>query len=67
MKYIVLSDTHSEDIPQVLLEDIKESDGIIHVGDFCDVDLFNRLKKMKNLHCVYGNMDGSDLRFSDAS
>lgn len=62
MRLIVISDTHSEDLPQVLIEDIKKSDLVVHVGDFCDIEVFNRLKALKEIRAVYGNMDGLDVR-----
>ena len=62
MKLIVLSDTHSETLPGVLIEDIRKADLIVHVGDFCDIDTFDRLKALKDIRAVYGNMDGLDLR-----
>ncbi|MBF0593799.1 MAG: metallophosphoesterase family protein [Candidatus Omnitrophica bacterium] len=62
MRIIVISDTHSEVLPQALIEDIKKSDLVIHVGDFCDIDVFKKLKTLKDIRAVYGNMDGLDLR-----
>ncbi len=62
MRLIVISDTHSEDLPPLLIEDIKKSDLVVHVGDFCDIDVFHRLKALKEIRAVYGNMDGLDLR-----
>lgn len=62
MRLIVISDTHSEDLPSALIEDIRKSDLVIHAGDFCDVDVFHRLKALKEVRAVYGNMDGLDLR-----
>jgi len=62
MKLIVISDTHSEDLPQVLLNDIKQADLVVHAGDFCDLAVYNRIKAMKDIRAVYGNMDGLDLR-----
>ncbi|MEI6438197.1 MAG: metallophosphoesterase family protein [Candidatus Omnitrophota bacterium] len=62
MRVIVVSDTHSEDLPPVLLEDVKKSDLVIHVGDFCDIEVYKRLKALKEIRAVYGNMDGLDLR-----
>ena len=62
MKLIVTSDTHSEILPQVLLDDIVRADLLVHVGDFCDLDVYNHLKGLKVIRAVYGNMDGLDLR-----
>ena len=62
MRVIVTSDTHSEDLPVALIEDIKRSDLVIHVGDFCDIKVYQYLKTLKELRAVYGNMDGLELR-----
>ncbi len=62
MRLIALSDTHSEALPKPLLEDIKKSDLVIHVGDFCDMEAYQKLKQLKEIRSVYGNMDGVDLR-----
>lgn len=62
MKIGVVSDTHSQEIPPQLLNELKKMDLIIHAGDFCtaaDLDTFKRLGEVK---AVYGNMDGEDLR-----
>lgn len=62
MKIIVLADTHSQPLPKALVEDIKSADLVVHAGDFSDVDVYHRLKAMKDIRAVYGNMDGTDLR-----
>ncbi len=62
MRLIVISDTHSMDLPQVLLDDIGKADLVVHAGDFCDMDVYNRLKALKEIRAVYGNIDGADLR-----
>jgi putative phosphoesterase len=62
MKIIVTADTHSEDLPQLLLKDIAGADLVIHVGDFADISVYRQLKALKDIRAVYGNMDGLDLR-----
>jgi len=62
MKIVVIADTHSEKIPKPLIEAVKESDMVIHVGDFVDLEVLNMLKGLKDVHAVYGNMDGLELR-----
>ena len=62
MRIGVVSDTHSREIPAEMLEDFKETELIIHAGDFCtpkDLETFRRIKEVR---AVYGNMDGADLR-----
>ena len=46
----------------MLQEEFLKADMIVHVGDFCDVDLLTRLKQTKEVKAVYGNMDGLELR-----
>lgn len=62
MKIGVVSDTHSRPLPAQMLEDFKEMDFIIHAGDICSLDILDRLKKIKEVKAVYGNMDGSEIR-----
>ncbi len=62
MKIGIVSDTHSLELPQVMLEDFKGVDFIIHAGDFCSLDVLNTFKKIKDVKAVYGNMDGHDMR-----
>jgi len=62
MRIGVVSDTHSLDIPRQLLEDFKNTDFIIHAGDFCAKEDLEILKRVKEVKGVYGNMDGSDIR-----
>lgn len=62
MRIIVLSDTHSREIPKSFVEDFKKADLIIHAGDFCcleDVKFFQHINK---LEAVCGNVDSKELR-----
>ena len=62
MRLLAISDTHSQTIPKMLQAELLKADIIIHVGDFCDMDILTRLKKGKEVKAVYGNMDGLELR-----
>ncbi|MBF0619248.1 MAG: metallophosphoesterase family protein [Candidatus Omnitrophica bacterium] len=62
MRIIALSDTHSQLIPPEVLKEIKAADLLIHVGDFCDLDVYYGLKKAQEIRAVYGNMDSLELR-----
>ncbi len=62
MKIGVISDTHSHDVSQQLLDDFKSVDLIVHAGDFCSREDLENFKKVKNVRAVYGNMDGHELR-----
>ena len=62
MRFVVISDTHSQPLPEALLEDIRKADAVIHVGDFCDIEILQDLRREKETRAVYGNMDGLDIR-----
>lgn len=62
MKIIVLADTHSRPLPGQLIADMERADMIVHAGDFCEADVYFRLKKIKGIRAVYGNMDSVELR-----
>jgi len=66
MKILVISDTHiprvAHDLPDKIYEEIPNVDMIIHAGDFVEKEIYNKLKKLKPIKAVFGNMDSSDLR-----
>ena len=62
MKIGVVSDTHSREIPQQLMEDFKSVDFIVHAGDFCSLKDFKIFSSLKHIKAVYGNMDEPSLR-----
>lgn len=62
MRIIVISDTHSQTLPQPLLDDIEQADMIIHVGDFIDLSVLNTFRSRKPVRAVYGNMDDAEVR-----
>ncbi|MCA1054461.1 YfcE family phosphodiesterase [Rossellomorea aquimaris] len=66
MKITVLSDTHMQRkgrcFPEELIADLKESELIIHGGDFQDLEVYNRLKEFGELIGVAGNVDGHDIK-----
>ncbi len=66
MRIIVLADTHipdrGEDIPPCVIKECLTADLIIHAGDFTSLEFFNKLKKIKPLKAVYGNMDCCQIR-----
>ncbi|WP_226665999.1 metallophosphoesterase family protein [Metabacillus litoralis] len=65
MKIIVIGDTHipkrGKEIPTIVREECKNSDLIIHVGDWQTIDVYNELKNLGQVEGVYGNVDSSDL------
>jgi len=67
VRIVVISDTHllegSVKLPDKLLEDIKNSDMLIHAGDFIELKVFEGLKAIaKDIKAVWGNMDCEDLK-----
>ncbi|MCF6240799.1 MAG: metallophosphatase family protein [Bacteroidales bacterium] len=60
-KIALLSDTHSY-IDDKIIDFIKEADEIWHAGDIGNPDILNRLKSIKPVRAVYGNIDGAELR-----
>jgi putative phosphoesterase len=62
MKIGVVSDTHSQNIPQQLIDDFKRMDLIVHAGDFCTMGDLKIFKKIQTVRAVFGNMDGLELR-----
>jgi len=66
MKILVLSDTHmprtAEDLPVCIYEEIEKSDMVIHAGDFVEIEILNKLRKLKTLKAVCGNMDSQAIR-----
>lgn len=65
MRIGVLSDTHARtfaEIPLQVLDAFSGVDLIIHCGDFVARDVFEGLKRLKELRAVRGNMDFYELR-----
>jgi len=66
MRIVVLSDTHmprtAEDMPACIYEEITKSDMIMHAGDFVEIELLNKLRKLKPTKAVCGNMDSQVIR-----
>ncbi len=66
MKFVVISDTHiptrAKNLPEIVLEEIRNSDGIIHAGDFTSIDFYRQLREIKSLlYAVKGNMDDDEI------
>ena len=62
MKIGIVSDTHSLALPTQMLQDFLEVDLIVHAGDFCCWADLEKLKGIKEVRAVYGNMDEIKIR-----
>ena len=57
----LISDTHGY-LDQQVLEHFKNCHEIWHAGDFGNITIAEKLKSVKPLKGVYGNVDGYDVR-----
>ena len=57
----LISDTHGY-LDEQVFEHFKNCDEIWHAGDFGNVTITEKLKGLKPLKGVYGNIDGYDVR-----
>lgn len=57
----LISDTHSYLDPNAL-KHFENCDEVWHAGDFGNYEVAAKIKKMKPLRGVYGNIDGQDIR-----
>lgn len=60
-KILLLSDTHSY-IDDQILKHAHWSDEIWHAGDIGTIEVTDKLKSVKPVRAVYGNIDNSDIR-----
>lgn len=66
VKIAIIGDTHAKsvnELPNKMMREIKESDWVIHVGDYTSVDVLNGLIDLKGEHFkgVYGNADSRQI------
>ena len=57
----LISDTHGF-LDEAVFDHFNNCDEIWHGGDFGDESVSNKLKELKPLKGVYGNIDGNDIR-----
>lgn len=57
----LISDTHGF-LDEAVFDHFNNCDEIWHAGDFGDESVANKLKELKPLKGVYGNIDGNDIR-----
>lgn len=60
-KVLLLSDTHGY-IDDAILKYVKEADEVWHAGDVGNIVVTERIKSLKPLRAVYGNIDGIKVR-----
>lgn len=60
-KILLLSDTHSY-IDDHILTHASEADEVWHAGDIGNPDVTDRIKEVKTLRGVYGNIDDTVIR-----
>jgi putative phosphoesterase len=66
MRVLVLSDTHipvaAQDLPHVVYDEINGADMILHAGDFIEMKFLDKLRSLKEVKAVRGNMDSQAIR-----
>ncbi|MEP6260236.1 MAG: metallophosphoesterase family protein [Gillisia sp.] len=60
-KILLLSDTHSH-IDERILHYVTEADEVWHAGDVGDISVTDKIKQIKPLIAVYGNIDSHEIR-----
>jgi uncharacterized protein len=60
-KILLLSDTHSY-IDDAILKYVNQADEVWHAGDIGDLSVTDKIKTIKPLRCVYGNIDDGKAR-----
>jgi putative phosphoesterase len=63
---LVLADTHvprrARDVPAQVWDAIDRADIVAHAGDWVSLELVERIRARAQLHGVYGNNDGPEVR-----
>jgi len=60
-KILLLSDTHGYIDPDII-KYVKQADEVWHAGDIGDLKVTDKIKKLKPLRAVFGNIDGDKIR-----
>ncbi len=61
LKVALISDTHG-DLPEDVLDHLKDVDEIWHAGDIGSLEIVDQLNEMAKTRIVYGNIDGHKIR-----
>lgn len=66
MKIVVISDTHmpkkEKSLPDRVVTELKQSDLIIHAGDWQTVEVYQELLQYGEVKGVFGNLDSEELQ-----
>lgn len=57
----LLSDTHNY-LPPAIFKYLETCDQIWHAGDIGNIKIMHKLRSLKPVKAVYGNIDGQDIR-----
>jgi putative phosphoesterase len=57
----LISDTHGY-LDENVIKHFEDCNEVWHAGDFGSIEIANRLKSLKPLKGVFGNIDGQDIR-----
>ena len=60
-KILLLSDTHGF-LDETILKYVPQADEVWHAGDIGDLSVTDKIKELKPLRAVYGNIDGTKAR-----
>ncbi len=60
-KILLISDTHSH-LDQRILHYVTEADEVWHAGDIGKTEVSDKIKELKPLKAVYGNIDDAEIR-----
>lgn len=65
MKIGVVSDTHlsrtAKALPQVLVEEFRQVDQILHLGDWVAMEIYDMLAELAPVEGIAGNNDGAEI------
>ena len=60
-KILLLSDTHSH-IDEAIIKYVNQADEVWHAGDIGDLQVTDKIKALKPLRAVFGNIDDAKAR-----
>ncbi len=61
MRVLVISDTHSQDLPQKVKDEFAKVDLVIHAGDICSLEYFEGFPPGVEIKAIRGNMDEEEI------